>query len=511
MINRYLTTDAFREFNKLALHVQRWIVTTLFELTGENDLVLQQRFIQRFYELGLIPFIQHINARINDNLLPFDIQSITLVINKLKVNTHSGEISLTFNGLIVAVAEFFAHWLLTLKSILLGIAKVSTISSATLVYGVGNESLVINATDKRFIDFCEKGKIDPLKDAQNLLIQSSIYTGFISNRRFSYTKYPHLGLLERAKLGFRNRCLLLINHLFLPLKFIFKLIKFPVSGVLAKDFALSIAMNFLDKKGFIESVVITNSNGKAQPLWMRGERQFQVHMVWYSQNTRIHCYHGSEVVEKSMPHIKHISADIHWVWTESYKAYLLETLIMPSVIHVVGPILWYLDNSKVNNLKGIAVFDVIPIVEDAWPKFGMLDNYYSAENAIKFMADLLDTLEEVNTQIRTEYKLFLKHKRDAGHVLYSRDYLDYIDDLVSQKKICLFDYQINIYEMVGNCELTIAMPYTSPVYVATEQKKPAIYFDATEQLLPSYDASTYLYFASGKTALKTLLMQHLIS
>ena len=511
MINRYLTTDAFREFNKLALHVQKWIVTSLVGLRGENDLVLQQRFIQRFYELGLIPFIQHINARINANLLPLDIQSIILVINKLKVNIHSGEISLTFSGLIAAVAEFFAHWLLTLKSILLGIAKVSSISSATLVYGVGNESLVINSTDQRFIDFCENCNIVPLNSAKKLLIHSTKHTDFITNNKYIYTQYPHLQLLERAKLGFISRCLLLLDHFFLPLQFIFNLIKLPVSGILAKDYALSAAMSCLDKNGCIDSVVITNSNGKAQPLWMRGERQFQVHMVWYSQNTRTHCYHGSEVLEKSMPHIKHISADIHWVWTESYKAYLLETLIMPSVIHVVGPILLYLDDSKVNNLKGIAVFDVIPIVEDAWPKFGMLDNYYSAENAIKFMADLLETLEEVNTQTCKEYKLFLKHKRDPGHVLYSRDYLDYIDDLVSQKKICLFDYQTNIYEMVGNCELTIAMPYTSTVYVASEQKKPAIYFDATEQLLPSYDASTNLYFASGKTVLKTLLMQHLIS
>lgn len=509
MINRYLTTDAFREFNKLALNVQRWIVTTLIELTGKNDLALQQRFIQRFYEIGLIPFIQTISARVHDNLKPFDTNATTLVLDKVIVNPQTGKVSLSFSGFSFAVTEFFAHWLLTLKAIL-GITKASAISTATLVYGVGDESLVANATDHRFIDFCENCNIDPLNSAKKLLIQSSKHSCFITNNKYIYTQYPHLQLLERAKLGLISRCLLLLNHFFLPLQFIFNLIKLPVSGVLAKDYLLSAAMSFLDKNGCIDSVVITNSNGKAQPLWMRGKRQFQVHMLWYSQNTRTHCYHGSVGVEKSMPHIKHISADIHWVWTESYKAYLLETLIMPSVIHVVGPILWYLDNSKVNNLKGIAVFDVIPIVEDAWPKFGMLDNYYSAENAIKFMADLLDTLEEVNTQTHTEYKLFLKHKRDAGHVLYSRDYLDYIDDLVSQKKICLFDYQTNIYEMVSNCELTIAMPYTSPVYVATEQKTPAIYFDATEQLLPSYDTSTYLYFASGKTELKTLLMQHLI-
>jgi polysaccharide biosynthesis PFTS motif protein len=59
--------------------------------------------------------------------------------------------------------------------------------------------------------------------------------------------------------------------------------------------------------------------------------------------------------------------------------------------------------------------------------------------------------------------------------------------------------------MISNSDVVINYPYTSTAYIADYVGIPAIFFDPTEELIPIYEESEGIEFASGKDDLASKL------
>ncbi|HEY7985307.1 MAG TPA: hypothetical protein VIE17_00125 [Methylophilaceae bacterium] len=495
--------DIYVGFGRLVDRAAAWLDGAAVSVLDKEAIDVSRRLTQRLIEMTFMPFAQSTKQR---SVLRHDIR-----LAGIAIDPEMGGVKLSLAALCRALVEYSAHWGLALVAILAGFLPHKNTAPATLVYGVDISKPGKNS-DERFVDYCRNGPIQPLKDAGRLLIQSTVHQGILSNARWQYAKYPHLILVAEGRLGIYRRIRLLLTQLVAPLGYLNAVLRFPPMALLGRDFGLAPIMQALIDAHLIESCVITNSTGKVQPLWMRGKRNFAVHMVWYSQNTRLHQY-KNQAHEAQNPHIPYVTADVHWVWTEGYRDHLARILKTQGDIRVVGPILWYLPEALSIKLERpcVAVFDVIPVTADAAFKLGIPDSYFSPRNAQKFLTDIVEACNSIGDLTGERPQIYLKHKREAASPLFDRSYLDLVSELASSGQICLLDPGENIFGMLAASDLCVAIPYTSPVHVATSVGTPAIYYDPTQSLQSGLDQATDQIAEQGPEQTQGLHSVHFIA
>jgi polysaccharide biosynthesis PFTS motif protein len=271
-------------------------------------------------------------------------------------------------------------------------------------------------------------------------------------------------------------------------------------------------VSHLNGKNLIESIVTTNSNYSAQPLWMSHlpGKQFLTHMVWYSQNT-IPFVYASDPIKANVPNYRHMQLDVSWVWTEGYAAYL-RTLSIPGDIHVVGPILWHLPPAHAVSKAAsdeivLVAFDVTPVREAVAESIGF-GNYYSTANMIQFVEETLSMCREMERRTGRRVRLSLKHKRSYNTKTHDPRYIELISRLSAQGGgIELIPLETNMYTLLASSDLAIVVPYSSPAYVASAMGIRAIYFDPTTELLPTFDPAPLVTFASGRAELLRMALE----
>jgi polysaccharide biosynthesis PFTS motif protein len=64
---------------------------------------------------------------------------------------------------------------------------------------------------------------------------------------------------------------------------------------------------------------------------------------------------------------------------------------------------------------------------------------------------------------------------------------------------------VNLYSLISNIDVAIVVPYSSVAYVADSLNTPAIYFDPNQNVIPIYEETKKITFASGKDDLKEKL------
>ena len=65
--------------------------------------------------------------------------------------------------------------------------------------------------------------------------------------------------------------------------------------------------------------------------------------------------------------------------------------------------------------------------------------------------------------------------------------------------------------MISGCDFIIVVPWSSPAYVAQSLGIPAIYYDPSGELLPTFDQLPGIEFASGPEALLKVMRRLLVS
>jgi polysaccharide biosynthesis PFTS motif protein len=123
----------------------------------------------------------------------------------------------------------------------------------------------------------------------------------------------------------------------------------------------------------------------------------------------------------------------------------------------------------------------------------------------KFINDIVDVVNGIEKYSNRKINLLLKHRmNDVGHD--DEQYNSLITNLSEvEKRIFVVNPYVNFYSLVEKCDLIIVFPYSSPAYVADYIGVPAVYFDPIKNLIPIYERTKKISFASGRDELKIKL------
>lgn len=512
MTSLFYTGHAYAAFDLIVRVIEGWLADRVPVVAGFNEDVVRERLVQRIADLALYPFVGICAHRleVGETLVPTPDQALDC--GGIILHPATGKATISLRLFASTLLEFAIHWVNLLGAILIGILprRASDRRPATLVFGVGLESLFYEGSDARFAKYCRAGPIAPLARAQRLIIHCTARKGHVSDSDFAYDRFPLHALIRDTKLGMTGRATLLWEHLAAPWMFLRTTLVSPLLALLARDIAYTLAVRALDRRRMIEAVVITNSVYAHQPLWMRSPatRGFPVHMVWYSQNTRPLVYAWDGFVS-DMPICRHIRVDETWVWTKGYKAYL-EKLGLTEPVHVVGPILWYLPEApqprKDADIR-VVMCDVTPVRDDVALRVGFIGNYYSTANMIRFVEETLSVCRELEDRIGRRVRLLLKHKRSYS-TSHDTRYIEFIGRLSGPGGcIELIPFRTNVYALFADSDLLIVPPYSSPAYVASHVGTCAIYFDPTKELVPVFEPAPLVEFASGRAELLRIALE----
>ena len=503
----FRTERGYVEFEAVISCVEAWIDVAAFDVLGYRRNSLARRLVQRFVEIGLVPFVR-VCAQLAECGNPLVLVPRAVRFSDFTVEMSSGKVSLRPWCVVRCMAEFVLHWLHVV-----GIATLAFLSrgerkgAATLLFGVGSESLTFGSDDARFVDFCQNGPVAPLSEATRVVVQTASKIRSVQYNCFEYARFPLFALLQGNVQGLINFLRFMLEHLRAAGAYVFAVVRLPLVSLLGRDFAYHAVVTYLNRKGLIEAVVITNSNYSSQPLWMSDlpGRRFFTHMVWYSQNT-VPLVYADEPIKVNIPNYRHMRIDVSWVWTDAYAAYL-RALSIPGAIHVVGPILWYLPPvsavpKDASDDIMFTLFDVTPVRDAVAESIGLFGNYYSAQNMAQFVEETLSVCRELESRTGRRVRLSLKHKRSYSTRLHDPRYMELISRLsASGGGIELIPFVTNMYSLLAKSDLAIVVPYSSPAYVASSSGAHAVYFDPTKTLLPTFQPAPLVAFASGRAEL----------
>ena len=499
------TTGArYSSFEKIVKKVENWTTHVDPHVVDCVPSEVRARIVQRFIELTNESYCEQ-------SFLPSEQQKVVsrtkkLFIEGFEICLKSGEVSISYTQWIKQLFLFFATWMQQLLFLVISIFRISPSKSVPSTF-LFDSIPGCDVDDVRFVAFARRGHIKPLYDASNVIIKMQNAPSFPSDLSFNYTPDP-LNYFVTNFLTRTSKIAILFVHFLAPIYY-FKAIKSSsIAVLLGRDIASIPMIKSLDNRRLIEAVVKTTSAFSVQYLWEKGLKNsnFKLHMIWYSQNFIPKMYQDDEK-RPDLPAARHMRVDVHWVWTEGFKSYL-QYLGQESEINTIGPILWYLPEkitSDSSDVLKVAVFDVTPIPDDE-TAFGAVKNYYSVDTMKQFVMDILTVSSEISTETGKNVLVLLKHKRRPKVGRHDSTYLEFIQDIETNNlNFELIDEQTNLFGFLGDCNISISVPYTSTTYISAALEKPGIYYDPFAELIPQYERDAFVYFASGTKELRQLM------
>lgn len=496
--NNYLNL----KFDGLIDNCKNHLYGKISDSCGYQSEILLDCLMQRVVEVALPAYAFAVDKECKSTTGIFPSYGTQINCGLVNIEGETGRVSITIKQYAQNLVEFIKHWIYCLIAIIAFRAKSTGNIPAVLIFGVGEESLFNNGTDKRFVEYCRTCPIEPLSRGQRFLVQTLKKFNSLSDTRFSYQRDPVMGLLCESRIGIIGRARLLIHHLALLPRYLYAVARIPLLSLLGRDMAYSQIVFELDRRGLIEAVVFTTSNFMRQPLWSRGMSRASIHMVWYAQNFKPIIYR-SDALESDLPNVRWIRAGTHWVWTHAYGEYL-ESLGLQATMKTVGPILWYPTErmSPDKNSIKIVIFDVSPFNDDVALQYGDISNYNHPDNLFRFIHDVVAIKTDLEKRFGVPVALSLKTKR-GYNVAYDKPYFDHLEALAAQGILTLEDPATNMYSLISESHLVVLYPFSSPAYIADYLRVPSIYYDPTGAILSHDfgDESSLIEFSGSPSSL----------
>jgi polysaccharide biosynthesis PFTS motif protein len=198
-------------------------------------------------------------------------------------------------------------------------------------------------------------------------------------------------------------------------------------------------------------------------------------MLWYSTNSNVIQNRKTQALFDP-EHFRFDSIRNHFVWTSEQKLSLLQYNPTANIV-VTGSILFRprknVEKSIQNLNRNIVIFDVTP--------FDGLDVQvlYNSEVMTDFIEDLVNTFSSHSNT--NSARVLLKPKREYGTKLrgglsHSTQYMGLIDKMESLKSLEILKPDVDLYQLVGNADLVVGIPFTSPVVLAKELNVPSFFY-----------------------------------
>lgn len=408
--------------------------------------------------------------------------------------------------------EFAKHWfyILALATAALLRPTATRPGPSTLVFGVGEADLHPGGSDAEFLEFCRSGPIDPLRNATRIIVQSNINAQTSQPGRATFARDPLFVLLRESGLGLAGYMRFYLLHLASLWFFVIDVARLRLLCVLDRDYAYFAIITTLNHGKFIENLVITNSMYSRQPLWMTDipGRRYRVHMVFYSMMSNPFVYKVAPL-EAIFPGFRYLRADEFWVWTPG-QATFLKSLGITGNFHVEGPLVWRMPSPRRRSQSRsllITVFDVTPVTSQFEKAHGLSYNYFKTSCALGFINGILTAREQINRRLGVELQIVLKHKR-SYQPIHDNNYIRQVNAWCNiSREIDLAPPDSDVLSLIQDSKLAIVMPFSSPAYIAAHLGVPAVYYDPSGELLPTFERHPLIHFASGPDKLCALLMR----
>jgi polysaccharide biosynthesis PFTS motif protein len=478
---------------------------------------IQNRLLQIFVELEWSTF-KHLASHYENDEKKTILNENKIAFKYFNYHSKDGSISIKPYTFLKRTIRFIINWL---KILLIAVRSLFVVKSqkhvCTLFYGLNAGLIKGKCDDSEFIRFCKNGPITPLNQADFLIIEHGVRSQSCDEHFIQYSKYPLYSLMLKNGISFYEFLVFFKCHLQIVFLYFYSIIRFPILSVLNDDFVYyPLVKNILNN--LIDNIIITNSIVNSQPLWMTDitNRNYKLHMVWYSQSGAVEFIYKWDPVIQLCSHFRHIKVDENWLWTKTFRD-KLRKLKTPGKFNCVGPILWSMPGRKLKSIQKykevfyISVFDVTPLNKKYNKMLGRekMYVYYSGHTMIKFVQDIIDAVKHIESDSNSlSIKILLKHKRGFKDC-HSTEYINYIDRLLQAERMTLLPHDTNLFSLVDFSDLSIVIPYSSPALVSDYMSKPAIYYDPNEELVPEYEKSSNISFTSSKENLineiKTLI------
>lgn len=498
MKNDYHAAIGYKAFDEALSPIENEIKKSAPAFLGYKKKDVSGRLVQRIVEEKLNEFVVEFSGKYQENRGGDKVKTDTLLFCIDNKKQLSNVVSL--NIIFKSIFEFYIHWLLVLLS---GFKSLfysgESFQKTSLLFGVGKENFSSKEKQKKFLDYCCLGPIRALSNSGHLIVQA--LSGGSVNEKMSFDRFPLLKILVLSKMGLCDFLCFFKSHLLVFIKFHFVLFKFPLIALLSRDVACHAAVEVVNNRKILKSIIFTNSNYTSQPLWSNGfpDKQFSSHMIWYSMNV-IPLKYKQDGIDWPVPNYRHINVGSHWLWSDYYKSYF-DSIGMSGVKEVVPPVLWYLNKENNNpdldsKVINIVVFDVTPIDPIHGDSLGLVNIYYDFNVMSSFVCGILQEAKRLEKSIGKTVCVYLKTKREY-HKIHDPRYIKLLDKFEKAGDISIISHQTDIYELILSADFTVTIPNSSPPMVSAYCNKPAIYFDPVGILEANYSPDEYIYFASS--------------
>ena len=466
---------------------------------GYDKSQLSERLVQRVVELSLDDYVFDYSARFQKGESVRGIKIGRYACREGRLSNLNKLFS--FKSLIRSLLEFYAYWLMIFIAGFKSVINIgSRKSKVSLLYGVGKDNFESGDSERAFYRYCKQGPIKPLLEADCVIVQG-VKKDYDSSQGFYYDRFPLVKSLVLANINLNDLFRFVFFHCLVFAKFHLVILRFPFLAVIGKDFACHAAVDLLNRKNILSSVVFTNSNYTAQPLWSYcfPKSKFDSHMVWYSMNV-IPMKYKRDMLDWPMPNYRHVKVKTHWIWTEFYKNYFDE-IGMVGEKEVVPPVLWYLtDQGEKGNFPvdsiNLVVFDVTPIDPVYIDEMGLAGVYYDYNTMSKFILDIVEVAKEISSANDKKVRVFLKSKREF-HRIHDKKYIELLSSLEKAGEIFIIPHSDNLFRLVSETDMSITIPYSSPPLISSFCSRPAVYYDPTSELEPYFAEDDFISFVSS--------------
>lgn len=244
-----------------------------------------------------------------------------------------------------------------------------------------------------------------------------------------------------------------------------------------------------------------NSNWIYRPLWTYEVERKGSRIIFYFYSTNCEKFKHKDANDTLAYGWQAMTWPQYLVWDE-YQLNFIRRAVGPAAhINVVGPIPFVSGTKIPQDLpeQFIAVFDVQPMRDAIYPRFGIEFEYYVPRNAIRFLNDIqLATLNVGEIMV-------LKRKRDVGGKIHP-SYEMAIDNLDKAANYTEIHPDISATEVIKKCKAVISAPFTSTALIGRKLGKPTAYYDPYAVLYKDDPASHGIPILQGAQELQDWLM-----
>ena len=388
----------------------------------------------------------------------------------------------------------------------------------TIVYGLANNQIYRDGSTKKLIDFLLGEKINLIKPGIFIIENSQQFafskksgaTRIVKNTSDSIY-FDFLNIIDK---------LVILRYVYKRYYIYIKMLyRYPVLHNIGQPFVIDeIIFNYVCNKKLIilKNLIVTQSSLANLAYVFELNLQFGKRiMIWYSansipidnyRNTNLPRANANEVAYEVLP------IDEHLVWSEDHKKYLAMFVSIGTIIRVCGSLMFYLPKKplKTNKIFDLLVFDVTPYADIKGPDVNKITDFqnsiYNSISAKKFLTDILWVTSKIEEDFGLKLRISLKPKRNYTS-LHNKEYLDFIRILLQNQLIEILEPEIDLYKTIGQSQVCISYPFTSPAIIARELAIPSVFY-IDQKVMNENNHVHGVEFISEKFKLFNFIVQH---